>query len=78
MYRIFENDLFKKLFVVHVLELFGSSLQGESGLLFRIHSISQSIVISDSLWYVLSFVLVFMALLGNLIRDSDDPLIQVD
>ena len=37
------------------------------------HLISQSIVISDSSWYVLWFVTVFKALLDNLIRDSYDP-----
>ena len=65
----FSNFLLKILFVVNPSKSFESPLQGKSGLPFRMHSISQSIVISDSSWYLLSFVTVFMAVFDNLIRD---------
>ena len=63
------NVLLKNIFVVKPSKSSGLSLQGNSGLLLRMDSISQSIVISDSSWYVLSFVPVFMTVIDN----SHDP-----
>ena len=68
--------LIKKLFCVNASKSFGSSLQSKSGLLLRMHSISQSIIISSSSWYDLSFVTVFLPLLDRLVRDSHGPLIH--
>ena len=65
------NFLIQKLFGVNAS--FELLLQGKSGLLLRMHSIWQSVGISDSLWYVLSFITVFMPLLDNMTRDSHDP-----
>ena len=65
--------LIKNLFCVNASKSFGPSLQSKSGLLLRMHSISQSIIISSSSWYDLSFVTVFLPLLDRLVRDSHGP-----